>query len=329
MTPRKFSCISIGSIAAKRISEDGFVGKVHSIFDKSFAMTGRCDGLVFFVRHDVARGPLNVVVDLDVDLTFASLSMSVGDAVIRQRDSLFVGRYIEIRLCDARVWTCTTRLPQVASPLRVNEKIDALKVRVLELGNHGGLGQLVRYESQIIRGETIPDEVLPMISAKVLPHLRSLVSAIISEDLRTVENSAKSLVGLGIGLTPSGDDVLAGIMAGVSTLLANFSIDDRYITAVNGAIISHLQENRTNLISKEFLVCAARGQFVENVASLIMDVLSPSENLINSKIQVVLKMGETSGTDITLGIILGLRLGLQLIEPKNRTDCSNAGRLMM
>ncbi|MGH9987567.1 MAG: DUF2877 domain-containing protein, partial [Nitrososphaeraceae archaeon] len=133
-------------------------------------------------------------------------------------------------------------------------------------------------------------------------------------NIEMVEEAAEGLIGLGLGLTPSADDTLSGIMTGLYILGNSFPQYKNYILAVNKAIISKVDVTRTTLVSKEFLEHSARGEVAETVNSVITDILSPSENLLNSRVNTLLKMGETSGTDITLGIILGLRMGLELIR---------------
>lgn len=73
------------------------------------------------------------------------------------------------------------------------------------------------------------------------------------------DNAAKALarlIGLGIGLTPSGDDFLCGAIAG-------FILLDRTGHPLYRKLEACIQENldRTNGISRSFLTCALKGQF--------------------------------------------------------------------
>ena len=112
------------------------------------------------------------------------------------------------------------------------------------------------------------------------------------------------LIGLGIGLTPSGDDFLCGCLAGLRMSSAVSSHvpaaeSDSFRQILEEKICSHL--DRTNEISAAFLHCAALGQFS-----------APVHLLINSKItakqiyQAFSGIGHSSGIDTLCGIYASL-----------------------
>lgn len=101
----------------------------------------------------------------------------------------------------------------------------------------------------------------------------------------------RGLIGLGIGLTPSGDDFLCGVLAG--WILGDFS-DHPLSRALRMEIYSHLTD--TNDISAAFLNCALEGQFslaVRNLARL------PDPVSIRDAFE---KIGHSSGFDTLCGI---------------------------
>jgi hypothetical protein len=303
----------MGPTAVERISNSGVIGHVHSIFDKSFFITTEDKKLIFIVKSGLSNGPINILIDLASHQKIPCMDLKVGDIVIRQNNSLLVGRSVKILLDGAKIWK-PSQLLEVDDITNLNEKINLVKRLATKLGRHNGLGELINYEREIIIGDKICDASLNRIATRALPHLKQIAKGIFENNLMMVEKSTEGLIGLGLGLTPSADDALCGIMAGLYTLGKNVLIDMNYVLAINKAIISNLDETRTTAVSKEFLEHAARGQIAENVSNVINVMLSPSENLLISKIEKLLKMGETSGTDITLGIILGLHIGLELSE---------------
>ena len=100
------------------------------------------------------------------------------------------------------------------------------------------------------------------------------------------------LIGLGIGLTPSGDDFLCGFLAG---LRLSLSESDSFRQILEEKICSHL--DRTNEISAAFLHCAVLGQ-----------VSAPVHLLLNPEItaeqiyQAFSGIGHSSGIDTLCGI---------------------------
>ena len=104
------------------------------------------------------------------------------------------------------------------------------------------------------------------------------------------------LIGLGIGLTPSGDDFLCGFLAG---LRLSLSESDRFRQILEKKICSHL--NRTNEISAAFLHCAVLGQFSAPIHLLINpDITVEQIYLAFSDI------GHSSGVDTLCGISTAL-----------------------
>ena len=108
------------------------------------------------------------------------------------------------------------------------------------------------------------------------------------------------LIGLGIGLTPSGDDFLCGFLAGLrmsSAVSSHIPADesDRFRQILEEKICSHL--DRTNEISAAFLHCAALGQFSAPVHLL------PNPEITAEQIyQAFSGIGHSSGIDTLCGI---------------------------
>lgn len=109
------------------------------------------------------------------------------------------------------------------------------------------------------------------------------------------------LIGLGIGLTPSGDDFLCGFLAGLR--LCHSAFDDAAImqTALSQTILSHT--DRTNDISAAFLKSAAAGQFSRPVHLLREAFLTPE-----AIYQAFSGIGHSSGIDTLCGIYTALLL---------------------
>ncbi len=100
------------------------------------------------------------------------------------------------------------------------------------------------------------------------------------------------LIGLGIGLTPSGDDFLCGVLAG---LILTGHEQHPFSSCLREAVASHLTD--TNDISRSFLSCALEGHFSRPVKELVY-ASSPKE------IQTSFgEVGHSSGMDTLCGIL--------------------------
>ena len=104
-------------------------------------------------------------------------------------------------------------------------------------------------------------------------------------------NVISELVGLGIGLTPSGDDFLCGILAGYHIQGLENSAE---ALCLRDAIREKL--SRTNEISRAFLVSALEGHFSQAVNELWNN---PDIETITQMFRAI---GHSSGMDTLCGI---------------------------
>ncbi len=111
--------------------------------------------------------------------------------------------------------------------------------------------------------------------------------------------ATRALVGLGPGLTPSGDDVLTGLLAALWRFRAH-----ELAAAVGAAAIA----GQTTALSATLLHCAARGQAGREVAA-VLDGLSGHAPLERA-VARLLGAGHTSGADLIWGMAAGCRASL-------------------
>ena len=111
------------------------------------------------------------------------------------------------------------------------------------------------------------------------------------------------MLGAGYGLTPSGDDFVAGWVAGLHLLADLYQKD----TAEERALIAR-QLVTGNPISRNLFWCALRGRYVERVRNLLQALISGSQKEVEQRAQEVLKIGETSGADFSTGLVASLKI---------------------
>lgn len=114
---------------------------------------------------------------------------------------------------------------------------------------------------------------------------------------------ANSLCGRGPGLTPSGDDILAGWMA-MRWLLEGPSAN---LLAACQQIVD-VASLQTHLLSQCWLGYAAKGQVAQPIAALLTSLSTANDTELASAIQTVLSMGATSGHDLLTGMLLALNI---------------------
>jgi Protein of unknown function (DUF2877) len=146
------------------------------------------------------------------------------------------------------------------------------------------------------------------LSRMAIPKLRLLAQASWRQNIVGIEEATLGLAGLGPGLTPSGDDVLGGvaaIMALLSPQLSADSISRKHIASTIAAVA----KPRTTKLSAVLLEFAARGEVSEPIGTLLLSLNLPTEEFeaVQKAADRVLAFGASSGGDILLGILLGLR----------------------
>ncbi|WP_230879578.1 DUF2877 domain-containing protein [Planomonospora sp. ID67723] len=123
--------------------------------------------------------------------------------------------------------------------------------------------------------------------------------------------AAEQLVGLGPGLTPSGDDVLAGLLVALRHLGAAAGAGRAvWLADWLAAAVTFDARSRTTPISATLLHCAARGEASGEVLA-VLRALAGRQSL-EPVLHRLLQLGHTSGADLAWGLRIGLAAVLDL-----------------
>jgi hypothetical protein len=114
-------------------------------------------------------------------------------------------------------------------------------------------------------------------------------------------DTVPTLLGRGSGLTPVGDDVLAGWVA---TVVAGSPRANE--TAV-AAAVARQAAAMTTLLSATLLDCARRGEVIPQFRTLLLSLAAPGGTDVDEALDDLLRVGHTSGAGLALGTELALR----------------------
>lgn len=142
-------------------------------------------------------------------------------------------------------------------------------------------------------------------------------------DFPGVLDMAEYLSGRGIGLTPAGDDILAGWMA-VGWLL--YGPEPGFLAACQQIV--EVAKRQTHLLSQCWLGYAAEGNVAEPIGRLLDAMARDDEARLAASAKAVLAMGATSGRDVIQGILLGLFPGNSPL-PDTHKGCPARGSLSL
>ncbi len=110
-----------------------------------------------------------------------------------------------------------------------------------------------------------------------------------------------ALIGLGPGLTPSGDDLLGG------ALVALHLLDRPDLAQVLWQGISAALETGTNVISRAHLAAAARGLGGAALHRILNDLLTGKSDTLAERLAAIDRIGHSSGWDALSGAAIALR----------------------
>ena len=125
--------------------------------------------------------------------------------------------------------------------------------------------------------------------AALAGRFREGVSLLLAGDL---EDGARAIAGLGFGLTPSGDDFLAGLLLGMYAAGAS-RIERRRV---------YQAARSSNAFSESLLRCAADGCCIEPARSLIHAVFAGTEAEVVRHTTRLSAVGASSGADLAAGL---------------------------
>jgi len=238
----------------------------------------------------VDDAPDTLVTDLR---TFDGGGVAIGAPVAAHHGVLAVGRSLAIRFDGARPWVpLLPWYPAQDAPLRRN--LDALRAHVAGLDRSPD-------------GDAPPQSSAVAIAATVrlAQHATALRRALERADLGTAQVEGEALVGLGQGLTPSGDDLLLGLFA----VLQLPGGPCEPLRGLGRQIVARAA-HRTHAISLCALRAAAEGRVRARIIALLSALIAGDREAMLAALRAVLAIGSTSGGDIVAGIVLGFEAEL-------------------
>ncbi|MBI3974866.1 MAG: DUF2877 domain-containing protein [Armatimonadetes bacterium] len=129
--------------------------------------------------------------------------------------------------------------------------------------------------------------------------LNRLYTGLTQGDAAAITGATAQLAGLGPGLTPSGDDVLAGILLALRLWPgAAGPLGPKVV----GALLIGTAAPRTGRISRAYLWAASRRQASEAWHDLIRALPADPDAVITAATRI-LEIGETSGADMLTGFL--------------------------
>ncbi|WP_223166337.1 DUF2877 domain-containing protein [Nonomuraea sp. SYSU D8015] len=139
----------------------------------------------------------------------------------------------------------------------------------------------------------------------------SLAAACAKGWLLGAVSAAEQLVGLGPGLTPSGDDVLAALLVTLRHLgTATGAERAVWLADWLAATVTYDARTRTTPLSATLLHCAARGEASPELLAVLRGIAGGQA--LEPALRRLRRLGHTSGADLAQGVAIGVGAVLAL-----------------
>ncbi|MCM3711414.1 DUF2877 domain-containing protein [Sporosarcina luteola] len=283
-------------------------GHVHSVFSTSFNLA--------FGGHLVHVGALgNGIAPFGIGLeqTGAHLLttlLAVDLEVVWDKESMSVlfPKGISLSLNEAK-WTNHTVQSSTYDLTSLEDNFKFLANRLLQDDWNTGLAETSDEKKRIIHYIVDPSSSIEGIA--VLDKLNDLKNLVWHHELDE-KKVFDYWIGRGLGLTPSGDDVITGICAVLSALEGT---DQTFLRKLKPYLIEYGQK-RTTYVALEYLLYATDNKFHSHLQQLCYVLDKPRGTEFLKAVEEMKEIGHTSGADTVLGMLLGMKAAV--IHKKER-----------
>lgn len=141
----------------------------------------------------------------------------------------------------------------------------------------------------------------------IYAHIMGVCQSLINHNLESLHSACLPLIGLGRGLTPSGDDVLNGLLLYFNRWPGLCPLPPGGLEALN-QIIRAESHRRTTSLSANLLELACQGSGDERLVSAVDGLITGSPGM-DQWLPDLLSYGSSSGGDALLGMAIAIRSG--------------------
>jgi hypothetical protein len=282
----RFQAASIGSA----VPRDNFNAAIQSLFDSSLNLRlGHEDRLITVLVSNHYELPQGIRLDKKIPLQ----SLTVGlRAASRGGILRFDSSPLTINLHGAPIW---------------NKRLYALTGSIEQawsiIWSTLNEGQRLN-KTELIAEDLFRSDQGSLLTRRLSQFVHKLIAAAKRFDSHTCTEAAHKVIGLGPGVTPSGDDILIGFLAGLHSTADHKKERLEFIQAVGNALFFFSRE--TNDISRTYIQHAIKGEFSSSFVTLIEAIQFGDEARLISVTKDAMQIGHSSGMDSITGLLMGL-----------------------
>lgn len=288
---------SISTRVSPLFRRPGLEARVESAFAEAVNLVTPHGATLALVSQHIGNGPLNAVVSHAQALAL----LRTEDVVRGDGDRLHLGQGWRVALAPAVEWNPHPDYSRLAHwPQIVARNLDWMRRRLPLNAPQASLAARPVAQPQGAFGSR-PSVALVQARAGALTD--GVVQGYRQGDLGRVTAYASRLAGLGPGLTPAGDDWLAGWLIGLRSATA---MDDTKLSLGIGAVgcaVVDCARSRTNRLSLALLQAAADGAVAQPWHHLLAALPDADPSPLRHAAAEIMRHGATSGSDMLAGFL--------------------------
>lgn len=290
MSKQFLSATRIG-IYAKQALEDVSTGKVMGATSKGvFLLFGKYS---LFLTLGQGLSPFNITFRESDQLP---QGLEPGDEVLYSLGDLLIPTHqVTLALADAEVWTPPQSEPSKVDPVQ-RQRAQQNLVELIQ-NRFASKGFLFLLE----QGLNLNEE-----QARVKRACTDFTRAYQAQDLAGCLTAANGLFGLGGGLTPSGDDWLAGFI--LCRARSAQQPAERAFLQQLGAELTQMAYQKTTFVSANRLEAACKGWSEELFLRVVDLPESADQEALSALAEALYGFGHSSGVDTLMGVWAASRL---------------------
>jgi uncharacterized protein DUF2877 len=285
-------------VVAAELCKRSARAEVAAVFARSFYLRSG-DLFVCVGEPAIGNGPLTLIAHMPT----AQLGLQPGQPASIAHNRITIGA-VTFACEQSEPWH-RPRWPRVAAPSVLANVRDGIVRRAAADAPTEGFGRM-------IANAGLPDGTFARIARQRIARLRSwLAESVAGTASATMTEPIRDLVGLGPGLTPSGDDVLIGALA-LLDALADDHADARTMRVNLANAVDRIPPGLTSPLSHCFLRVAAAGHVGERLHAAVSSCVSGDAGAAVATLRGV---GHSSGWDMLAGIVTALDAVTRGITP--------------
>jgi hypothetical protein len=268
------------------------VGKIHSIYSRTINFLDNKDNMYTIGSKNIDNSPFTLRID-NRNISFEDLDLEEGNRLFKIDNSLIIEDKVRIDLgSNCILWNPNVEKRRDLNRNLIMENIGYFDDFILKKGSNGGC-RYFYLENHLKVKTHIPGLIEKELSRRIEVFLDAL------KDGNIDEVKINSLIGFGIGLTPSGDDFLTGFLSVLNIISTDYSnkIKRKLINLID------IDKIATTDVSKQMLSITLRGESREYILNFINAFLDEDKKQFLLFLERLLNIGSSSGTDLAVGVV--------------------------